>query len=384
MELGILYEVACYEISPDSGVQTVVSFKNLGYIRKIEKKFMLEFGSDFHYIQSNRNPNNTLKANFPSANYYADGRQALIHLYHTQGWQRLWMPEYFCYDVIASLKEAGLNLIFYNDYPGANDEQTLEIIRQKGYFLPTDAMLRVNYYGTRSFRSIEKLPVAAIVEDHTHDLVGDWPIQSAANWCIASLRKTLPIPEGGMLWSPMGLTLPSAPKASEKNEQIATIRWEAMKLKARYLAGEAVEKAEFRKGYVETEEFFDHAPVCALDKTSQEYLKTFDIRGWYNPKRSNWELLKDIKKDGVQVICPESMGCYPFSLVLLFDIPEERDRVRKALIDHQIYPAVLWNVPNTASVEVKSFSRRMLSIHCDGRYSADDIQQMKTIIESIL
>lgn len=113
-------------------------------------------------------------------------------------------------------------------------------------------------------------------------------------------------------------------------------------------------------------------------------MKTFDIRSWYNQKRDNWKLLKDIKKEGVKVIRPENIGCYPFSLVLLFDNPDERDRVRKALIEHQIYPAVLWNVPDTASFEVKSFSRRMLSIHCDGRYTADDIQQMKTIIESIL
>mgnify|MGYP002525373210 CR=1 FL=1 len=343
---------------------------------------MIEFGSDFHYISGFQGTGNTLGDFYPHANYYADGRQALIHLYHSQGWQRLWMPEYFCYDVIASLKEAGLNLMFYSDYPG-NDDANLNANLNK-VVRPSDAVLRVNYFGTRSYRSFEKLPVSAVIEDHTHDLIGDWPIHSTADWCIASLRKSPPIPEGGILWSPMGLKLPSAPKVSEENERIATIRWNAMKLKARYLAGEAVEKVEFRKGYVETEEYFDHAQVCALDKASQDYLKRFDIRSWYNQKRENWELLKDIKNDRVQVISPESMGCYPFSLVLLFDIPEERERVRRELIEHQIYPAVLWNVPDTASCEVKSFSRRMLSIHCDARYTADDIQQMKTIIESIL
>lgn len=343
---------------------------------------MKEFGSDFHYISVFQGGGNSLSDLYPHANYYANGRQALIHLYQSQGWQRLWVPEYFCHDVIASLKEAGLNLMFYKDWPGNNDvdlyDNLNKVVRQ------SDAVLRVNYFGTRSFRSTEKLPVAAIVEDHTHDLIGDWPIHSMADWCIASLRKTLPIPEGGMLWSPMGLKLPFAPEVSEENERIAVIRWDAMKLKARYLAGETVEKTEFRKGYVETEEYFDHAQVCALDKASQEYLRIFDIRSWYNQKRENWEQLKDIKKDGVHVICPESMGCYLFSLVLLFDIPEERERVRRELIEHQIYPAVLWNVPDTASCEVKRFSQRMLSIHCDARYTADDIQQMKTIIESIL
>jgi len=346
---------------------------------------MKEFGSDFHYINRFQNAENTLSDFYPHANYYADGRQALINLYHSQGWQRLWMPEYFCYEVVESLKQAGLNLMFYTDYPGNRDDaRTLEAIHQKGLFRSTDAVLRVNYFGTRVFRTSESLSVAAVVEDHTHDLIGDWPMHSTADWCIASLRKSLPIPEGGILWSPMGLRLPEAPVPSEENEQIASIRWEAMRLKTRYLEGEPVEKTTFRKGYVETEEFFDTAPVCALDSVSQEYLRTFNIREWYNRKRANWDLLKDIHTEGVQVIRPENLGCYPFSLVLLFDNPDERDRVRKELIEHQIYPAVLWNIPAPPSGEVFCFSRCMLSIHCDARYTSDEILEMKSIIESII
>lgn len=346
---------------------------------------MIEFGSDFHFIQYGSHSENTLNAIFPSANYYADGRQALIHLYQSLGWQRLWVPKYFCYDVIASLREAGLKLMFYTDYPSYRDDiKTLETILQKGYFRSTDAVLRVNYFGMRSFRTPEKLPVAAVVEDHTHDLIGDWALRSEADWCVASLRKTLPIPEGGMLWSPIGLRLPEKPRSSEDNEKVAAARWEAMRLKARYLAGEDIAKNAFRVGYVDTEDYFDHAPICALDKESNEYLKTFDIRRWYMRKYENWEALRDVKKDGVRVIVPEGRDGYPFSLVLLFDEPSERDRVRKELIAHHIYPAILWNVPSPIDGEVFKFSRGILSIHCDGRYNAEDVQQMKAIIESIL
>ena len=92
---------------------------------------MKEFGSDFHFISGFRGTGNALNDIYPHANYYADGRQALIHLYQSQGWQRLWVPEYFCYEVIESLKQAGLNMVFYTDYPGNNEEkQTLEAIRQ--------------------------------------------------------------------------------------------------------------------------------------------------------------------------------------------------------------------------------------------------------------
>lgn len=87
---------------------------------------MKEFGSDFHFIPPTGGCN-TLQDFFPSANYYADGRQALIDLYRSQGWQRLWVPEYFCYDVIASLKEAGLELQFYADKLTGDDRDVLKL-----------------------------------------------------------------------------------------------------------------------------------------------------------------------------------------------------------------------------------------------------------------
>ena len=346
---------------------------------------MIEFGSDFHYISSIGSGENTLQDFFPSANYYADGRQALIDLYRSQGWQRLWVPEYFCYDVIASLKDAGLELRFYADYPGYwEDGKTLEAIQRNGFFRPTDAILRVNYFGTRGYRSPEKLNIP-VVEDHTHDLIGSWAINSHADWCIASLRKSLPVPEGGMLWSPVGLRLPKSPIVSEENEKIAAIRWEVMRLKALYLAGEDVEKAAFRAGFVDTEEFFDRAEVCALDSGSRDFLRSFDIRDGYNRKRENWELLCDIKKEGVRILRQENMGCYPFSLILVFMTGEERNRVRKALIEKQVYPAILWSIPHCPTDgELFQFSNGMLSIHCDARYTKEDILQMKSIIESTL
>lgn len=346
---------------------------------------MIEFGSDFHYIQPQEGCGNTLYNCYPKANLYADGRQALIHLYHSQGWKRLWLPEYFCYDVIETLKQAGLDIRFYTDYPGyGEDNKTLEAIQLNGYFRPTDAILQINFFGTRSYRSSERLSVAAIVEDHTHDLIGEWAQHSTADWCIASLRKTLPLPEGGILWSPKGLPLPEDPAPSEENEKVAAIRWEAMRQKERYLAGKPVEKTVFRAGYVNTEAYFDTAQVCALDKQSTEYLRSFNIHNWYEQKLENWKMLKDIRKDSVRVLYPENPACYPFSLILMFDFIDDRERVRKALIDKQVYPAVLWNIPLPTESEIFKISRGMLSIHCDGRYKAADIQQLKTIIESVI
>lgn len=346
---------------------------------------MMEFGSDFHYIDFFYKEGKRLSDYYPSANYYADGRHTLIHLYYSQGWERLWIPVYFCYDVIQSLKDAGLNVVFYNDWPDNKyDTETISIIQKKGLFRPTDAVLRVNYFGLRSYRSSEELSVAAVIEDHTHDLIGDWARKSTADWCVASLRKTLPIPEGGILWSPKGLSLPNAPKLSVKNEEIASIRWNAMELKKRYIGGARVEKSTFRPGYVDTEVFFDTCDVCALDNRSKEYLDSFDIESWYQRKKENWSLLKDIKHPDVRVLKPENTECNPFSLILVLSSREKRDKVRETLINNNVYPAILWYIPSPIDENVFIISNRILSIHCDARYSKEDIQQLRLIIQKVI
>lgn len=347
---------------------------------------MLEFGSDFHYIDQLYNQGGkNLSDYYPSANYYADGRQTLIHLYKSHSWERLWIPEYFCNDVIQSLKDAGLNLMFYCDWPNYEDDNlSLNNIQKNRLFRPTDAILRVNYFGLRSYRTSEDLSVAAVIEDHTHDLIGDWARKSTADWCIASLRKTLPIPEGGILWSPKGLPLPDAPESFEKNEDIASIRWNAMKQKSRYIAGDCIEKAVFRPVYVDTEVFFDSCDVCAIDARSQEYLLSFDIDSWYQRKMDNWRLLSDIKSPYVRILKPENANCYPFSLILVFRSRDKREYARKALIENCVYPAILWNIPVPVNGDIFMMSNNMLSIHCDARYSEEDIQQLKFIIQKVI
>lgn len=62
----------------------------------------------------------------------------------------------------------------------------------------------MNYFGLRTSRSNQSLPIP-VIEDHSHDLLGRWPLYSDADWCIASIRKTLPTIEGGMVWSPKNI-----------------------------------------------------------------------------------------------------------------------------------------------------------------------------------
>lgn len=67
----------------------------------------------------------------------------------------------------------------------------------------------------------------------------------------------------------------------------------------------------------------------------------------------------------------------PFSLLLLLDSASEREALRQYLVGQKIYPAVLWRLPDNCTFkQAKDFSERMLSIHCDIRYSRADITDM--------
>lgn len=337
---------------------------------------MKEFGSDFHYIDSYSSGRAHLMDVYRGATLLADGRQCIVALISQYGWKRIWMPDYFCYEVIDTIKEqTGIKVEFYEDSP------LLE--GQVGYlpFKEGDVLLRMNFFGLRDQRDNKRI-TCPVIEDHTHDPFGHWALYSDADWCISSVRKILPLPEGGMMWSPKGHKLDINLIASEDNEKIATTRWEGMEMKAAYLKGEAVSKEDFRNRYTETEEWFDHSEPTLIDERSKEYVsKQLDINLWQGAKRKNWVLLKSlVKNDVCKVLEPEDDSCTMFSLVLYFDTKEIRDSVRKRLIESCVYPAVLWVVPDGVSEAARDFGERMLSVHCDGRYKEEDIKQLASIL----
>lgn len=342
---------------------------------------MKEFGSDFHTIGSYKNEmsNRTVYPN--GYLLLADGRQCILELIRHYKWKRIWMPAYFCYNIIEYIQtNSDVEIAYYEDYPGCDDGHAVASLPYKD----GDALFRMNYFGLRTFRSEREVPVP-VVEDHSHDLVGDWAKQSDADWCIASLRKIIPIPEGGIIWSPKGYNLSNDYQSSAANEELSRKRWKAMDDKSKYLQGLVDEKDGFRKLYLETEDAFDVLDSSSIDDQSKGYFETFDIEAWNSSKKKNWEVLRDLFVScNVDVVCPENRELVPFSLIAVFETEEKRNDIRKKMIEESIYPAVLWNVPSHVSENVKDFSNRMLSIHCDGRYDENDIEIMQNKLQKVL
>lgn len=341
---------------------------------------MKEFGSDYHFIDSYNSGRAHLTDVFRGAMLLADGRQCIVALICKEGWRRMWMPEYFCYEVIETIRQqTDIEIRYYADYPLADDKGVVKTLP----FEEGDVLLRMNYFGMRDSQNEEGIPVP-VIEDHTHDLLGHWALYSNADWCVASLRKTLPLPEGGMLWSPKGHRLSLELTNTEENQRLADKRWLAMQMKSDYLNGMLSDKDAFRMLYVETEEWFENVALSLIDERSHEFVNQLDINLWQGAKKRNWQLLRSLLSDRIQIVQPEDDSCTMFSMVVLADSQEQRDIIRRKLIEHSVYPAILWQVPEGASEKVQDFSHRMLSIHCDGRYNEDDIRQLAGIVNQAI
>ena len=107
-----------------------------------------------------------------------------------------------------------------------------------------------------------------------------------------------------------------------------------------------------------------------------------DIEQWIGAKLANWSICVDTLDDRFCILSPKQIDHWqPFSLIFLLDSAKEREALRKYLIQHQIYPAVLWRLPEDSEFyAAKDFSDRMLSVHCDARYSQEAIEEMCKII----
>lgn len=353
---------------------------------------MKEFGSDFHSLNISAIHDNTIFTYYPNAIFVADGRQAIELLIIHYKWKRIWIPEYFCWEIIEYIQHrCKIEVKTYFDNP-LNEEIYLV---EKLSFIDGDVLLRMNYFGLRQYRNYSNISIP-VIEDHSHNIFDEWSQNSKADFCIASLRKTLPLAGGGMIWSNSHnlSKLSTLIENSHQNEQLARIRWQAMEDKAHYLSINETEcnsslKDSFRAKYIQTEEGFDHLPISRISILDKLFLEKFDINEWHNRKLQNWQLLihtlsKILITKDIRIFYPSSDKCIPFSLLLLFRNTQQRDLFRLNLIKHFIYPAILWNLPENCSDSSKDISNRMLSIHCDGRYSSEDVNEMGNIIYNFL
>jgi len=180
-----------------------------------------------------------------------------------------------------------------------------------------DVILRVNFFGLRVLPSAAAIRAqrVEIIDDHTHDPWSDSASHSDADWCIASLRKTLPIPDGGVLWSPTGNALPPLASLTFERRLASLEKLAAMLLKELYLNDQPIEKQVFRQLALSGEAHVASGEISAMSDWTRNLLATFPVHHWRAIRRRNFETVLSVLAalPWLDVLKPFQAQACPFS-----------------------------------------------------------------------
>ncbi len=341
-----------------------------------------EIGSEFHWSEDWIS--STEQSHWFPEYYqlFATGTAALMELAkvlnpHKHNRLRIHLPSFYCMEVPLNLQTA-YQILWYRDLPtvASPDFNSLNP-------LPGDIVLAVNLFGIKK-GDIWKNWAAQhqeiiFVEDHSHDPFSPWARHSQADYAIAALHKTLPIPDGGMIWSPKKLPLPVAPKTDGVG---AYKRLTAMLIKHFYLQGKSLPKQAYRQLELESLDIlWDEKHISASIFTTQ-ILKYLDIGKFRQKRAAN---IRHFLKQNINNYADKWIPLFqnwqeeavPFNNIILCENQELRNQLQQHLIQENIFAAVHWpHLKNMTSSDPLAIdiSNRILTIPSDQRYSPLDME----------
>lgn len=287
----------------------------------------------------------------------------------------LWLPTFFCPEV-ARFCRPFAEIREYRDDCRWSEPDWNSL--QPG---ADDLVLAVNYFGVRNpepWRSWKRQHPCILVEDHTQDPFSTWSLQSDAEYAVCSLRKTLPLPDGAMVWSPIKRPLPKPP--AEDHWRGSMLKLSAMVYKREYLNAtvSADCKPRYRELQLKGEQELGTAPMSSLSPVSEAILACGIPKRWRERRIENaCTLLRAIEswKAAVPAFTKWPQGHAPFDLPLVFKDASARDDWQRALQKQNIFCPVEW-VCDTPDAVATELSARILSVPIDHRYTPDDMARI--------
>ncbi|BAP33030.1 uncharacterized protein CHSO_3993 [Chryseobacterium sp. StRB126] len=330
-----------------------------------------EFGSDFHFIYSEKKQSQFLSQS--NLTLFFSGRVAIYNLLKfgisKYGWKKVGFPSYYCHEVVTFCKDLDAEITLY-EYNPLEDH---EIIWEDN---PGSVIVNVNFFGIKK-ANLDFLKNTVTIEDITHDLLSS--NQSSADYYFGSLRKQIPIGAGGFCILKEGESFSDDLQVTQTAVQTYQKKLTAMFLKTEYLEGKLEHNDLYRKYYQEAEHIFeDHATDSLLPDQAIAQLQTYSIENLIAATNENIILgVETLLRSEQFKVANKNNG---FCLILYCENQEIRDQLREYLIKNKIFPAVLW--PDQIFERDKNLQNRILCVHMDFRYSSEEIKHIANKINS--
>ncbi|PWN60610.1 hypothetical protein [Chryseobacterium oncorhynchi] len=330
-----------------------------------------EFGSDFHYIYSEKKQSKFLAQS--NLTLFFSGRVAIYNLLKfgisKYNWEKVGFPSYYCHEVIEFCKDLDIEVALYEYNPLESNSIIWE--DKAG-----TVIVNVNFFGIKKI-DLNFLKKTVVIEDVTHDLLSVG--QSSADYYFASLRKQLPIGAGGFCILKKNEFFSNDLQVTLAAKETYQKKTTAMFLKAEYLAGKLDNNTLYRKYYLDAEEMFENPLTNSfLPEQAIAQLQTLPIEDLIVITQKNISYgIEMIKSSDRFKIVNNHNG---FCLILYCINSDIRNGLRECLIQNKIFPAILW--PGQIFEKDINLENRILCIHMDFRYSPEEIKHISNIINS--
>jgi len=299
----------------------------------------------------------------------------------------LHVPSFFCPSVIDFWRRSGAALSTYSDHPGQAEPDWSTLNVKAGEWV-----LAMNYFGVRDAHGWDawkgRHAGVHVIEDHTHDPLSHWAMHSTADYAFASLRKIFPAPDGALLWSPVGKSLPPEPVSVPC--QGSSLKLAGMILKQEFLAGASrreSDRAVFRDFETSGESLLESKGMTTVSPWSRVLLESGYPLSWRTRRLHNVrDFCHQFSQDlptGPQVSLLFSQwpaGHCPLNPVLVFSDEQQRERTRAGLIAERVFTPVHWQLGPEAGPVGHRLSKRLLTIPLDHRATPADVLRVLGVI----
>lgn len=289
------------------------------------------------------------------------------------------LPALSCDSMVLPFKMYGHQVIYYKLKEDLSiDLDNLQSVIQKNS-RQTILFLYMDYFGIESISkkeltNLQKLFNNVIfINDITHIFLSyDFKSSFKADYVLASIRKWINVPDGGLLWCKNELTN----QELIEDTSFAYKRLEAQQLRRKFFeTGDLSLKEQYRTIFSTVSDIIDNEKnPSRMSSYSFEFLKTIDFKQIKSTRKNNAkELIGVLKK------CPKirllQTDTNKSNLYVPFAV-NDRDLKQGELNKLGIFNTIIWPITKEqkeACDTAKYVEEHMLAAPCDQRYTVADM-----------
>lgn len=287
------------------------------------------------------------------------GRNAFEYLLKAKKYQKVYLPYYTCDVMLEPIEKLNIELEQYHIDLSFKPEFDFSRIKENEVFVYT------NYFGICDIQVAEILAICKnIIIDSSQSF---FSIQGTEVDTFYSARKFFGVSDGAYLYTDKRL--------NENFEiDVSYKRFE-------HLLGRIDLMAEsFYNSFKKNEEALSQQPILQMSHLTKRILSSIDYQKAYQKRQENFRYIQSLLNNTNEL----NLNAELFTSPLIYPyLIQHGENLKRKLIQHKIYIPTYWpNLSVGLNKNEMYFSRNLLALPIDQRYSKQDMEKIISIVKS--